>query len=145
VTGRGFPPGDPEKRARPNSAQAITDLPAARAPVRPPRLPASYGKAVRAWWRTWLGSPQAAMFAATDWQRLLMLAPLVEEYAAAPTTGLLAEIRLNEAKFGATPEDRQRLRWRVPPGTAAPAEAAAAAPARERGDPRLQVVQGGQP
>ncbi len=43
-----------------------------------------------------------------------MLAPLVEQYFAEPKTGLLAEIRLNEERLGATVADRMRLRMRLP-------------------------------
>jgi hypothetical protein len=68
-----------------------------------------------------------------------MLAPLVDEYFRAPTKELLAEIRLNEAKLGATPEDRQRLRWKIDPpageelGDAKPS-------ARTREDPRRRLA-----
>jgi hypothetical protein len=62
-----------------------------------------------------------------------MLAPLVDAYFKEPTRNLFAEIRLNEAKLGATPEDRLRLSWRL---DASPDDAPAAAPKR-RPDPRL--------
>jgi hypothetical protein len=42
-----------------------------------------------------------------------MLAPLVEQYHEEPKTALLAEIRLNEERLGATVADRQRLRMRL--------------------------------
>ena len=40
------------------------------------------------------------MFVGTDWQRLRMLAPLVNDYFEAPAKDLLGEIRLNEAPGG---------------------------------------------
>jgi hypothetical protein len=42
-----------------------------------------------------------------------LLAPLVDQYLAAPKQSLLAEIRLNESLLGATEADRLRLRWDV--------------------------------
>lgn len=67
------------------------------------------------WWRTWQASPQAQQFVGTDWQRLAMLAPLVDRYFLDPTTSLLAEIRLSESLLGATVADRLRLRQEVKP------------------------------
>lgn len=46
----------------------------------------------------------------TDWERLQMLAPLVEAYWESADKNLLAEIRLNEERLGATVRDRQSLR-----------------------------------
>jgi len=45
-----------------------------------------------------------------------MLAPLVEAYWQDPKPALLAEIRLNEERLGATVRDRQSLRMTVEPG-----------------------------
>lgn len=61
------------------------------------------------WWDTWRSSPLAQTFGDTDWQFLLDSALLHAELwrgnlAVAP------ELRLRVAKFGATPEDRARLR-----------------------------------
>ena len=53
-------------------------------------------------------------FTETAWQRLEMVALLVEPFWSAEsrdTVNALKEIRLNEALFGATPVDLQRLRW----------------------------------
>lgn len=74
-----------------------------------------------AWYETWRTSPQADAFLPTDWQRLHMLAVLVEEYWAEPKKELLSEIRLNEAALGGTAADRIRMRWVVaePEGEAA--------------------------
>jgi hypothetical protein len=66
-----------------------------------------------------------------------MLAPLIEQYFVEPSRQTLAEIRLNEAKLGATAEDRERLRWRIeePPDTD---DEPQRAPSRERKDPRKE-------
>jgi len=74
------------------------------------------------YWETWRTSPQAQLFTATDWQRLAMLVPLVEQYwnDPIPDRGVLAELRLNEERLGATVADRQRLRVKVEEADAAP-------------------------
>lgn len=62
-----------------------------------------------AWWHMWASSPLAAEFTANDWSELLDTAVLHAAY----WTGRLdmaGELRLRVAKFGATPEDRARLR-----------------------------------
>ncbi|MFP3990662.1 hypothetical protein U9R90_24995 [Streptomyces sp. E11-3] len=72
-----------------------------------------YGPRTRAWYETWRRAPQAAAFVGTDWQRLQMLAPLVDAYWLEPSTKLLAEIRLNEGLLGATHADRLRARIKI--------------------------------
>jgi hypothetical protein len=61
------------------------------------------------WWRTWRMSAQAQSFTATDWDFLLDTAMLHTAYWSGTTT-VAAELRLRVAKFGATVEDRMRLR-----------------------------------
>lgn len=78
-----------------------------------PDLPGGYDESVVAWYETWRTSPQAEAFEATDWQRLQMLAPLVQSYYRSPTAAAFSELRLNEERFGATLVDRQRLRMRI--------------------------------
>lgn len=76
-----------------------------------------------------------------------MIAPLVDAFWAAEdpkvAKELLGEIRLNEAKLGATPEDRLRLRWRMAKTLSADEGGESAAePSPRRADPRLQLVKG---
>lgn len=80
---------------------------------RGPDLPAGYDPAVVEWFETWRTSPQAVVFEATDWQRLLMLAPIVQAYMRRPSAAALGEIRMNEERLGATVVDRMRARMRV--------------------------------
>jgi hypothetical protein len=110
---RGPVPKRQESRQR-GAGSAEKPVPA-KGPADPPALPnaSEYLPATRAWYRTWAKSAQANFFTPTEWQRLWMLAPLVESYFKEPTTAKMAEIRLNEAKLGATPDDRARLRWRI--------------------------------
>lgn len=84
--------------------------------LRGPELPAwqPWDAATEAWYETWRRSPQAQVFADTDWQRLHMLAPLVQQYwLSGGDAKLLAEIRQNEERLGATYTDRQRARMRI--------------------------------
>lgn len=74
----------------------------------------SWSPPTRAWFATWRRSPQSQVFEATDWQRLGMIAYLVEDYfGGAADRGLMAEIRQNEERLGATFTDRQRARMRI--------------------------------
>lgn len=97
-----------------------------------PTLPGyrEYPAKVKRWWDTWVASPQANTFTATDWQRLLMLAPMVDAYynlAGEPRairSALLAltEIRQNESLLGATHLDRLRGRIKIDRDTGASAD-----------------------
>lgn len=69
-----------------------------------------YSRKTLAWWDMWAASKQAEVFMPSDWIRLQMLAPLVEQYWLDPKGATLAEIRLNEERLGATVRDRQNLR-----------------------------------
>jgi hypothetical protein len=81
--------------------------------LRGPELVGAYSASTFDWYETWRTAPQAALFEATDWQRLQMMAPLVDTYFRAPSTAALAEIRLNEERLGATYVDRQRAKIRI--------------------------------
>lgn len=63
----------------------------------------------RAWWKMWADSSLSKDFTATDWSELLDTARLHAAYWTGDLK-LAAELRLRVAKFGATPEDRARLR-----------------------------------
>lgn len=110
----GHGPAPKEGRIRRN-ADPVDTITLSDSPTEVPRLRgyAKYSAATRAWWDTWIASPQASAFAPTDWRRLMMLAPLVEKYHEDPKPALLSEIRLNEERLGATVADRQRLRMKL--------------------------------
>ena len=57
----------------------------------------------------WAESPLSADFTETDWDFLLDTALIHARYWMG-TMSLAGELRLRVAKFGATPEDRARLR-----------------------------------
>lgn len=78
--------------------------------LRGPDLPeGDWSSRTLAWWETWRRSPQAQTFADTDWDFLIDTAYLHNALAQGDT-GLAAELRIRVAKFGATPEDRMRLK-----------------------------------
>jgi hypothetical protein len=64
------------------------------------------------WWDTWRRSAQAQTFTLTDWSFLLDTAVLHRAFWLGKHD-VAAELRLRVAKFGATPEDRMRLRLAV--------------------------------
>lgn len=65
------------------------------------------------WYSTWRTAPQAQLFEDTDWQRLGMLAFIVERFQARPAAAALQEIRMNEERLGATVTDRMRGRMSI--------------------------------
>lgn len=87
----------------------------------------------------------AGRFLEPDRHALGRLAILVNQYDREPTTQLAAEIRQQEARFGLTPIDRQRLQWSILPPTdkPAPRETAATRDEVAHEDPRtaLRLVQ----
>ena len=126
----GPPPKPPGQRVRRNvdttPRHTISEPPASYPP-----LPDANGylPQTRKWYRTWATSPQASRFLATDWQRLAMLAPLVDTYFTDPRATIFAEICKSESMLGATEADRLRLRWDV-----AEPKAKAKTPANKPGD-----------
>jgi hypothetical protein len=65
------------------------------------------------WYETWRKAPQAQLFEATDWQRLGLLAYIVERFTVRPSASSLQEIRQNEERLGATVVDRLRARMTI--------------------------------
>lgn len=63
----------------------------------------------REWWQMWADSPLSAEFTSTDWSELLDTALLHARFWSGDIK-VASELRLRVAKFGATPEDRARLR-----------------------------------
>ncbi|MFJ9234372.1 hypothetical protein ACIRJ3_05230 [Streptomyces anulatus] len=66
----------------------------------------------RRFWRTWATSPQASNWAETDWAELEITVKLVDALYAGDVK-LAGEIRQRVAKWGATTEDRSRLRMSI--------------------------------
>lgn len=138
MPGYGPPPSENKRRTNKDEFEEHAVTVADDGGVHGPELPHGvlYTPRTVDWYETWRRAPQAAAFVGTDWQRLQMLAPLVDEYFLEPSTKLLAEIRLNESLLGATHVDRMRGRIKVeqpkPQSHAAPAGVADMTEARRR-------------
>lgn len=143
MAGRGFAPSGHRSREsdlRRDEAR-VTEV-FADGETHGPELPdADWPRWTRRWWETWRRSPQASTFTDTDWDFLLETALLHAAYVGGNLT-VAAELRLRVAKFGATPEDRMRLRLSIaePPARSATAdEVAARRSAREDRRKRIEA------
>ena len=125
MAGRGPAPKPKGSRARRNKDPQILRIITAQ-PVEQPSLPVieqvvldengkprkkrfTWPTVTRRWWKMWRESPLSAEYTETDWSFLLDTAYLHAQYWKGDTK-VAAELRLRVAKFGATPEDRARLR-----------------------------------
>jgi hypothetical protein len=120
MSGRGPRPKPEDQRARRNSnvlqlrvihaqPQAQPDLPSFYVEQDGDLVEFVWPARTQEWWAMWSDSPLAAEFTANDWSELLDTALLHAKYWNGHTS-LAGELRLRVAKFGATPEDRARLR-----------------------------------
>lgn len=118
MAGRGPAPKDPEKKVRRNvDPTPAVDLEPDDV-LRGPDLPDVLGgedwhPQTMKWWDTWRRSPQAKSMLDTDWDFLLDTALMHHTMWSKKRWEFASELRLRVAKFGATPEDRARLRMRV--------------------------------
>ncbi len=113
MAGRGPAPKDPSERRRRNITEPLTIL-KPDGQLHGPDLPdgIDWPDPTRDWWATWRKSAQASTFTDTDWSFLLDTAILHMEFWDGDRS-VAAELRLRAAKFGATPEDRARLKIAV--------------------------------
>lgn len=88
-----------------------------------PNVPAIPNPDGRTWheltvtgWKNAWNSPMAAQWLTTDVDALGRLALLWDEFYREPKATVLAEIRLQEQRFGLSPLDRSRLQWEVARG-----------------------------
>jgi hypothetical protein len=140
VAGRGPAPKDPSKRRRRNAAEPETVI-TPDDELRGPELPegvlgvntktgelTEWHPMTLLWWKTWRESAQAQTFTDTDWAFLIDTALMHHSMWDKGQWTLAAEVRLRAAKFGATPEDRARLKLKVDdpmPARQAPAQSPA--------------------
>jgi len=114
VAGRGPAPKpvlQRESRTAARDAEA-TKL-AADGALRGPDLPeGDWHERTVAWWETWRRSAQAKTFLPTDWDVLAETA-LMHTRLWNGEVSVAPELRLRVAKFGATVEDRLRLKMAV--------------------------------
>jgi hypothetical protein len=130
MAGRGSAPKETRSRARDTKRRdAELNRVEADGDVRGPELPEgvldgeSWHPRTVQWWETWRRSPQAQMFTETDWDFLLDTALMHHTMWDKKRWEFAAELRLRAGKFGATPEDRMRLKMKVEtPGDGKPAE-----------------------
>lgn len=113
MAGHGPAPKSPDERRRRNAAPAMTVV-AADGKQHGPELPDTHEwpDATKAWWETWRTCALASKFTDTDWSFLLDTAVLHGEFWLGDRS-LAGELRLRAAKFGATPEDRARLKIEI--------------------------------
>lgn len=142
MAGRGPRPKDPNRRARANGggiATTVLRFEQAAQPDLPDDIP--WPEHTRRWWDMWALSAQAEHFGSTDWDFLLDTA-LIHADVWAGNLDRMPELRLRVAKFGATPEDRARLRMQFAEADSAEAKRPAGVSASERyGKARLASVQ----
>lgn len=137
MAGRGPQPKDPSRRARTNRGPELRVI--AAEPVAQPPLPTFeietdgaltefvWPARTREWWQMWADSPLSTEFTSTDWSELLDTA-LIHAKFWSGSTSVAGELRLRVAKFGATPEDRARLRITFAQADQIEGKAAAPAP-----------------
>lgn len=138
MAGIGPAPKEPSKRARRNKdavpMKAIMVVPAAK-----PELPQfsisvsndgmvstqefTWPESTVIWWQMLDAHPLAGEFTGLDWSYLLDTARLHAAFWMG-RIDLASELRLREAKYGFTPEDRSRLRWQFASAVGAEADAA---------------------
>lgn len=138
MAGRGVPPKDPSQRARRNKDAVqlrVVEIQPAKKPDLPEfdvevkrdgdmvMVPFVWPAATRDWWAMLDMHPLAGEFIETDWSYLMDTARI----HAAFWLGRLdaaGELRLREAKYGFTPEDRARLRIQFAQATEAEVDTA---------------------
>lgn len=133
MAGRGPAPKPAGRRARTNADPVPTSTIRFEL-AEQPELPAGVDWHPRtvAWWAMWRDSPQAEHFMATDWDFLLDTALMHHAMWSKGQWTLAAEVRLRVAKFGATPEDRARLRMQFAHADEADSKRPATSSSRER-------------
>lgn len=110
--------------------------------VRGPELPeGDWHPRTVAWWQTWRTSPQAKTFLATDWDVLAETA-LMHTRLWNGEVSIAPELRLRVAKFGATVEDRLRLKMLIDTDVDEAAASSKAAMPADRRRRLMSVVNG---
>jgi hypothetical protein len=111
-------PSHLRQRTNKKAGSAVLSAPAAskKAPTIPnPDDRTWHPLTLSAWTHAW-SSPMASQWIETDIDALGRLAVLWDDFYKTPDGKLLAEVRLQEARFGLTPLDRSRLQWEVSRG-----------------------------
>lgn len=114
-------PKDPAQRVRRNKDTNQSFFLSSNGDLVGPDLPSDreWGQATRDYYDTWRRSPQSRAFESTDWPILHLYMVAYDDlmYHSHPGKGIstlkLAEVRQGLSKFGATVEDRQKLRMSI--------------------------------
>lgn len=138
MAGRGPAPKPPHRRAgKAKDPHPMRTVDAA--PLSPMGLPSDllpegdeWHPATQRWWGRWCESPLAVNLPAVDWSELEACAVLHHEFMRKRSFTLGSELRLRMAKFGATPEDRARLRIQLADADEKDSKRPAELSARER-------------
>ncbi|WP_435270918.1 hypothetical protein [Streptomyces sp. 1222.5] len=104
------PKENAQRRNKHEHAQTLSGA-ATEGRALPPGLGIKSAGAKR-FWKTWATSPQATQWAETDWAELEITTRLVDGFYQGDMK-LASEIRQRVAKWGATTEDRARLRMSI--------------------------------
>ncbi|MFZ3570608.1 hypothetical protein ACOKM5_27130 [Streptomyces sp. BH097] len=130
MAGRGPAPKDPTKRRRRNATSPETVITPDDELRGPELLEGVLGEEggvavewhamTQAWWNSWHTSAQAQTFTDADWLFLIDTALMHHTMWAKGRWEFASEVRLRAAKFGATPEDRARLKLKVDDPTVKP-------------------------
>lgn len=114
MPGPGALPKAERSRSRDTAVRdAATNRLAVDGVIRGPELPdGDWHPRTVAWWQTWRVSAQAQVMTPTDWDALAETA-LLHTALWNGDTKVAGEVRLRVAKYGATLEDRLRLRIQV--------------------------------
>lgn len=154
MAGRGPAPKDPDERRRRNSDPVASTTIEAKVATQPelPDFnvvvkkgdamvvePFAWPERTREWWRVWGESPLTANYTSTDWDFLLDTAMIHARFWQGDTS-VAGELRLRVAKFGATPEDRARLRIDLTPAPPAPAPRPKSSASKNRRQRVLRAV-----
>ena len=123
MAGKGPAPKPASLRQRRNKKAGATTLQTPEEQTEKVKLPSlqnpdkrTFHRLTRAWWKRIWTSPMAGEYLESDVDGLARLALLVDDYYKHPSKDLMAEMRLQEARFGLSPVDRSRLQWEVARG-----------------------------
>jgi hypothetical protein len=144
MAGMGPPPKPAHLRQRTNRKPGSATIEALDKPKIPP-IPNPdervwHKLTLRSWKHAW-ESPMASQWIETDTDALGRLALLWDVFYKSPDGRVMAEIRLQEQRFGLSPLDRSRLQWEVSRGEEAGRKHQKPMPTRRTGtDPRAILM-----
>jgi hypothetical protein len=119
MAGRGPAPKPAHLRQRTNRkpGAVVLNAEALEQRTQEPAIPNPDGREwhplTEVWWQHVWSSAMAVEYLPTDVDGLGRVAILVDEFYRKPNTQTMAEIRLQEQRFGLSPLDRSRLQWEI--------------------------------